>query len=95
MAAERKRVMTGQVFKAQMDKTIVVEVSRRVQDPRYKKTILRRSRFKAHDEKNECKAGDIVKIREHRPLSKEKSWELVEIGHKAVEVESGFRWKQS
>ena len=86
MAAERKRVMTGQVYKAKMDKTIVVEVSRRVKDPRYKKTILKRSRFKAHDEKNECKAGDIVKIREHRPISKDKTWMLVEIVRKAVEV---------
>ncbi|MBN2344680.1 MAG: 30S ribosomal protein S17 [Deltaproteobacteria bacterium] len=86
MADARKRVMTGQVYKAGMDKTIVVEVSRRVQDPKYKKVIIRRSRFKAHDENNECKAGDIVKIKEHRPISKEKNWMLVEIVRKAVEV---------
>ncbi|MBN2717142.1 MAG: 30S ribosomal protein S17 [Deltaproteobacteria bacterium] len=86
MAESRKRVMTGQVYKSSMDKTIVVEVSRRVQDPKYKKVIVRRSRFKAHDEKNECKPGDIVKIQEHRPISKEKCWMLLEIVRKAVEV---------
>jgi len=86
MAESRKRVMTGQVYKSSMDKTIVVEVSRRVQDPKYKKVIVRRSRFKAHDEKNECKPGDIVKIQEHRPISKEKCWMLLEIVRKSVEV---------
>ncbi|MBN2528876.1 MAG: 30S ribosomal protein S17 [Deltaproteobacteria bacterium] len=86
MAESRKRIMTGQVYKSGMDKTIVVEVSRRVQDPKYKKIIIRRSRFKAHDENNECKPGDIVKIKEHRPISKEKNWMLVEIVRKAVEV---------
>lgn len=86
MAEERKRVMTGQVYKAKMDKTIVVEVSRRVKDVRYKKIVLKRSRFKAHDENNECKPGDIVKIKEHRPISKDKTWMLVEIVRKAVEV---------
>ncbi|MBN2803338.1 MAG: 30S ribosomal protein S17 [Deltaproteobacteria bacterium] len=86
MADERKRVMTGQVFKAKMDKTIVVEVSRRVKDPKYQKVVIKRSRFKAHDEKNECKQGDIVKIKEHTPISKEKCWMLVEIVRKAVEV---------
>lgn len=86
MADVKKREMTGQVFKSAMDKTIVVEVSRRVKDPKYKKIIVKRSRFKAHDEKNECNNGDIVKIVEHRPISKEKCWMLVEIVRKAVEV---------
>ena len=86
MADLRKRVMTGQVYRAKMDKTIIVEVSRRVKDERYKKIVIKRSRFKAHDEKNECKQGDIVKIKEHRPISKEKNWLLVEIVRKAVEV---------
>jgi small subunit ribosomal protein S17 len=86
MADVGKRVMTGQVYKAKMDKTIVVEVSRRVQDEKYKKVITKRSRFKAHDENNECKPGDIVKIREHRPISKDKCWTLVEIVRKSVEV---------
>jgi small subunit ribosomal protein S17 len=86
MAEARKRIMTGQVYKSGMDKTIVVEVSRRVQDPKYKKVIVRRSRFKAHDENNECKPGDIVKIKEYRPISKEKCWMLIEIVRKSVEV---------
>jgi len=86
MADERKRVMTGQVYSAKMNKTIIVEVSRRVMDPQYKKVVLKRSRFKAHDEQNECKPGDIVKIKEHRLISKEKAWTLVEIVRNAVEV---------
>jgi len=86
MAESRKRIMTGQVYKSSMDKTIVVEVSRRVQDPKYKKVIMKRSRFKAHDENNECKPGDIVKIMEHRPISKTKCWMLLEIVRKSVEV---------
>ena len=86
MADERKRVMTGKVYKAKMDKTIVVEVSSRVKDNKYKKIVIRRSRFKAHDENNECKNGDIVKIKEHRPISKDKSWILLEVVRKVVEV---------
>lgn len=86
MAEARKRIMTGQVYKSGMDKTIVVEVSRHVQDPKYKKVIIKRSRFKAHDEKNECKPGDIVKIKEHMPISKDKCWVLLEIVRQSVEV---------
>ena len=86
MAEERKRVMTGQVRSAKMDKSIVVEVSRRVKDNKYKKIIMKRSKFTAHDENNECKQGDIVKIKEHRPISKNKNWILLEIVRKAVEV---------
>ena len=62
-----------------MDKTIVVKVERLVKHKLYKKFISRISKFKAHDEKNECKIGDKVKIMETRPLSKEKCWRLVEI----------------
>ena len=62
-----------------MDKTIVVKVERLVKHKLYKKFISHISKFKAHDEKNECKIGDKVKIMETRPLSKEKCWRLVEI----------------
>jgi small subunit ribosomal protein S17 len=86
MADERKRTMTGRVSKDKMDKTVVVEVRRRVQDQRYKKIITRHSRFKAHDENNECRVGDLVEIRESRPLSKDKRWVVTRVIDKAVEV---------
>ena len=86
MASERKRVMTGRVYKDKMDKTIVVEVRRRVRDERYSKIVTRRSRYKAHDEKNESKIGDLVEIKESRPLSKGKRWVLARIVERAVEV---------
>ena len=86
MAEERKRTMTGRVYKDKMDKTVVVEVRRRVQDRRYKKIITKLGRFQAHDAGNECKVGDLVEIRESRPLSKEKRWVVIRVIEKAVEV---------
>ena len=87
MAAEgKKRVMTGRVYRDKMQKSIVVEVRRRVSDPRYKKIITMRSRYMAHDEKNECKVGDIVEIREHRPISQNKKWIVTRIVRKIVEA---------
>ena len=86
MADVRKRVMTGRVYKDKMDKGIVVEVRRRISDSRYQKIVTRRSRYKAHDEKNECKVGDIVEIMEHRPMSRDKRWVVTKIIEKAVEV---------
>ena len=80
------RVRQGVVIKNKMDKTVVVEVCRRVRDPRYKKYVERRSRYKAHDEGNECKVGDKVEIIESRPLSKEKRWVVTRVTEKAVEV---------
>lgn len=70
------RVRTGVVIGDKMDKTVVVEVSATVLHPRYKKYILRRRRFKAHDEKNACRLGDRVEIVESRPLSKTKHWRV-------------------
>jgi small subunit ribosomal protein S17 len=84
--SERKRVMTGRVYKDKMNKSVVVEVRRRVTDGRYKKIVTRRSRFTAHDEKNECNVGDIVEIKESRPLSRDKRWVVLRIVSKAVEV---------
>ncbi|MBE0427576.1 MAG: 30S ribosomal protein S17 [Nitrospirae bacterium] len=61
-----------------MDKTVVVAVTRLFQHPTYRKTVKRVSKFKAHDEKNKCNIGDIVKIIETRPLSKDKRWIVVD-----------------
>ena len=66
-----------------MDKTVVVAVERKVQHPIYGKFLKKTTKFHAHDEKNECNIGDVVRIMESRPLSKTKRWRLVEIVEKA------------
>ena len=71
------RVMQGVVVSDKMDKTIVVKVERRVMHPLYKKFIRRSKKYAAHDEDNACKIGDIVNIRECRPISKRKHWKVV------------------
>lgn len=86
MAEGRKRTLQGFVYSDRMDKTVIVEVRRRVRDPQYKKFIERRSRYKAHDANNECKIGDQVEIIESRPLSKDKRWVVTKVMVKAVEV---------
>jgi small subunit ribosomal protein S17 len=73
----------GKVVSDKMDKTVVVAVSDRVAHPVYKKIIGRTYRLKAHDENNECREGDIVRVMETRPLSKDKRWRVVEIVEKA------------
>jgi small subunit ribosomal protein S17 len=78
-----RRVMTGTVVSDKMDKTAVVAVERSVKHPLYGKIVKRTSKFKVHDENNECRVGDKVKIMETRPLSKEKRWRLVEVLEKA------------
>lgn len=72
-----KRVMQGVVVSDRMDKTITVLVERRVMHPLYKKFIRRSKKYAAHDEHNAHKVGDMVKIRECRPLSKRKRWEVI------------------
>ncbi|TVR99280.1 MAG: 30S ribosomal protein S17 [Rhodospirillales bacterium] len=72
-----RRVMQGVVVSDAMDKTIVVKVERRVMHPIYKKFVRQSKKYLAHDEANAAKAGDIVRIRECRPLSRRKCWELV------------------
>jgi small subunit ribosomal protein S17 len=79
-----KRRMTGRVTSDKMDKTVVVEVVRHAPDPVYKKYVRTRARYKAHDEKNECKVGDRVEIIEHRPLSRDKRWKVVRIVQRAI-----------
>jgi small subunit ribosomal protein S17 len=88
MAGKRK-VRIGTVVSDKMDKTVVVQVESLVRHPLYKKVIKRRARFKAHDEGEKCRIGDVVKIMETRPLSKEKRWRVVEIvqHREAVDVE--------
>ena len=77
----------GHVSSNKMDKTLVVLVESHRNHPLYKKTIKRVKRYKVHDEKNECKIGDTVKIVETRPLSKEKRWRVSEIIIKAAAIE--------
>ena len=72
------RILVGRVVSDKMDKTIVVEVERRVLHPKYRKYVSRSQKYKAHDEENACKVDDIVVIRESRPLSRTKRWVLVE-----------------
>ena len=74
---QKERV--GLVVSNKMDKTITVAVERRMQHPLYKKVIRRTKKFHAHDEGNACNIGDLVRIRESRPLSKTKRWRLVEV----------------
>jgi small subunit ribosomal protein S17 len=73
-----KRILEGVVVSDKSDKTIVVQVERRFTHPVMKKTVRRSKKYHAHDEKNAAKLGDIVRIQECRPMSKLKSWELVE-----------------
>lgn len=75
----RKKVRVGKVVSDKMDKTVVIVCERQFAHPVYKKIIKRKSKFKAHDETNECREGDTVKIMETRPISKDKCWRVVEI----------------
>ena len=78
-----RKTRTGKVVSDKMDKTIVVAVEDHVKHPLYKNIVKRTYKLKAHDENNECKIGDTVKVMETRPLSKDKRWRLVEIMEKA------------
>ena len=82
------RVLSGRVVSDKMDKTITVLVERRVKHPVYGKYITRSSKVHAHDEKNECRAGDLVTVRETRPLSRTKTWTLVSVDERSERVES-------
>jgi small subunit ribosomal protein S17 len=78
-----KKVYVGRVVSDKMDKTVVVVVERLIRHPLYKKVVKRITKFKAHDEKKECKVGDKVSIVEGRPISKEKRWRVLEIIERA------------
>jgi small subunit ribosomal protein S17 len=79
MEKSRKMELEGIVSSDRMEKTVVVTIERLEKHPVFKKYIRRRRKFMAHDEKNECKTGDRVRIRECRPLSKDKCWRVVQI----------------
>lgn len=80
------RTVTGRVTSDKMDKSITVQIVRRVKHPIYGKYIMRTSKLHAHDEKNESRIGDLVTVAEHRPISKTKTWSLVRIDERAAEV---------
>jgi len=80
-----KRVLTGRVTSDKTDKTITVLVERRIMHPLYKKFIRRSKKYSAHDDANLCKEGDVVQIEECRPISKTKSWVVIERNGAAVE----------
>ena len=82
-AKGRRKVRIGKIVSCKMDKTAVVAVEMITQHPLYKKTIRKTTKFKIHDEKNECQIGDVVKVAERRPLSREKRWHLISIVEKA------------
>ena len=73
------RELVGSVVSAKMEKTAVVEVERLARHPLYEKVMRLRKKYKAHDENNECRPGDLVRIVESRPLSRDKRWRVVEI----------------
>jgi small subunit ribosomal protein S17 len=79
MEKVRKMELEGVVTSDKMDKSVVVTIERLEKHPVFKKYIRRRKKFKAHDEKNACKVGDKVRIRECRPISKDKCWRVVAI----------------
>lgn len=83
-ARGHRRVLTGIVVSNKMDKTIVVQVTRRYRHPRYRKYVQERLRYKAHDENNEAREGDKVRIVESRPLSAQKRWSMQSIVERAV-----------
>ena len=85
MERAMRKTRIGYVTSDKMDKTVVVSIVEFVRHPLYGKAVKRTVKFKAHDENNECKVGDRVKIMETRPLSKDKRWRVVNIIEKAAE----------
>ncbi len=83
MERNLRKTRTGKVVSNKMDKTIVVAIENHVKHPLYNKIVKKTYKLKAHDENNECNIGDIVKVMETRPLSKDKRWRFVEIVEKA------------
>ena len=83
MERNLRKERVGVVVSNKMDKSIVIMVERKVKHPLYGKFVKKSTKFMAHDEKNECNIGDVVRIMETRPLSKNKCWRLVEIVERA------------
>ena len=86
VAEKRTRVATGKVVSNKMDKTIIVMIERRVKHPVYGKYITRSSKIHAHDEDNHCGIGDTVTVAESRPISKSKTWKLLEVVVSASQI---------
>jgi small subunit ribosomal protein S17 len=84
MKKAKKKTLVGRILSDKMEKTVVVEVTRLVQFPLYKKYILRKKKYMAHDEANQCRIGDKVLIAQSRPLSKHKRWKVMQTLEKAV-----------
>lgn len=85
----KRKTLQGTVVSSKMDKTVVVQVERRYMHPKFKKVVKSTRKYSAHDENNECKPGDVISIRETRPLSKTKRWRMLEVLEKAVEEGGG------
>lgn len=83
---KRARMVTGKVTSNKMDKSITVLVERRVKHPVYGKYVTKSSKIHAHDANNECNVGDVVTVKEVRPISKTKTWSLVSVDEKAVQA---------
>ena len=81
----KRKQLVGSVISDKMNKTVVVSVERTVRHPRYGKVVRRVKKYKAHDEKNACRVGDLVRITESRPLSRHKRWVVEEIMKRAEE----------
>lgn len=79
MAREQRRALVGRVVSDKMDKTVVVDVERITRHPLYGKVMRHHKRYKAHDEENTCRVGDLVRVIESRPISKDKRWVVTEI----------------
>jgi small subunit ribosomal protein S17 len=79
----RRKIRVGRVVSDRMEKTIVVSIERLVKHPTYGRYVRRRAKFKVHDEKNECKVGDLVRFMETRPISKDKRWRFVAVVERA------------
>jgi small subunit ribosomal protein S17 len=79
----RRKLRLGKVVSDRMDKTVVVSIERLVKHPTYGRYVRKRSKFKVHDEKNECRVGDVIRFMETRPLSKDKRWRFVEFVERA------------
>jgi len=79
----RRKVRVGKVVSDRMEKTVVVSIERLVRHETYGRYVRRRNKFKVHDEKNECRVGDVIRFMETRPLSKDKRWRFVEFVERA------------
>ena len=84
---KKRKTRIGMVLSHKMDKTVLVEVETRRRHPRFKRVVSYKAKFKVHDEDNKCGVGDLVRIVETRPLSKEKRWRVTEILSKAEVIE--------